>query len=39
MFNGDKINITENRSVLHVSLRMPKDKKLEVDGKDVVADV
>jgi len=39
MFRGDRINVTENRSVLHVALRMPKGSKLIVDGKDVVADV
>jgi len=39
MFAGEKINVTENRSVLHVALRMPRDEHLEVDGKDVVADV
>jgi glucose-6-phosphate isomerase len=39
MFRGDKINLTENRSVLHVALRMPKTQKLVVDGVDVVADV
>jgi glucose-6-phosphate isomerase len=39
MFRGDKINVTENRSVLHVALRKPKGEKLIVDGKDVVADV
>jgi glucose-6-phosphate isomerase len=39
MFRGDRINVTENRSVLHVALRMPKGEKLIVDGKDVVADV
>ena len=39
MFRGDKINITENRSVLHVALRMPKGKSLIVDGKDVVPEV
>ncbi len=39
MFRGDKINITENRAVLHVALRAPKDEKLFVDGKDVVPDV
>lgn len=36
MFKGEKINITEKRSVLHVALRMSKDKKLEVEGEDVV---
>lgn len=39
MFNGDKINNTEGRSVLHVALRKPKDESLIVDGKDVVKDV
>ncbi len=39
MFRGDKINITENRAVLHVALRAPKGQKIIVDGKDVVPDV
>jgi glucose-6-phosphate isomerase len=39
MFRGDRINTTENRSVLHVALRMPKTAKLVVDGVDVVAEV
>jgi len=39
MFRGDKINVTENRSVLHVALRSPRDGKIFVDGKDVVPDV
>jgi glucose-6-phosphate isomerase len=39
MFRGDKINLTENRSVLHVALRAPKTEKLLVDGVDVVAEV
>ncbi len=39
MFRGDKINTTENRSVLHTALRLPKDKTLIVDGVDVVKDV
>src|SRR5947209_7935556 len=39
MFRGDKINVTENRSVLHVALRMPKGAKLVVDGEDVVQQV
>src|SRR5215469_17665142 len=39
MFRGDKINTTENRSVLHVALRMPKGTSLAVDGTDVVAQV
>ncbi len=36
MFRGDKINITENRAVLHVALRAPKSEKIVVDGEDVV---
>jgi glucose-6-phosphate isomerase len=39
MFAGRHINTTEDRSVLHVALRMPRDTHLEVDGQDVVADV
>jgi glucose-6-phosphate isomerase len=39
MFRGDKINITENRAVLHVALRAPKDEKILVDGEDVVPGV
>src|SRR5579859_6032557 len=39
MFGGDKINITENRAVLHVALRAPKDATILVDGKNVVPDV
>jgi glucose-6-phosphate isomerase len=39
MFRGDKINITEDRAVLHVALRAPKDASLHVDGKNVVPDV
>jgi glucose-6-phosphate isomerase len=39
MFRGDRINTTENRSVLHVALRMPKGTSLVVDGRDVVAEV
>ncbi len=36
MFRGDKINITENRSVLHVALRAPKSERILVEGVDVV---
>ncbi|MEI7686099.1 MAG: glucose-6-phosphate isomerase [Planctomycetota bacterium] len=36
MFRGDKINITENRAVLHVALRAPKTAAIEVDGENVV---
>ncbi len=39
MFRGDKINITENRAVLHVALRAPRDEKIFVDGVDVVPEV
>jgi glucose-6-phosphate isomerase len=39
MFRGDRINVTENRAVLHVALRMPRGTSLVVDGRDVVADV
>src|SRR5216110_631391 len=36
MFQGDKINVTENRAVLHVALRAPRGTSIVVDGKDVV---
>src|SRR6266704_3184399 len=39
MFRGDKINLTENRAVLHVALRAPKGASLTVDGKQVVPEV
>jgi glucose-6-phosphate isomerase len=39
MFAGEKINITENRAVLHVALRAPRDAKIFVDGKNVVPEV
>ena len=39
MFAGKRINVSENRSVLHVALRMPKGATLIVDGVDVVAQV
>ena len=39
MFAGERINITEDRSVLHVALRMPRGSVLVVDGVDVVAEV
>jgi glucose-6-phosphate isomerase len=39
MFAGDRINVSENRSVLHVALRMPRHSSLVVDGVDVVAQV
>jgi glucose-6-phosphate isomerase len=39
MFAGEKINVTEKRSVLHVALRAPKDEQIFSDGKDVVPEV
>ena len=39
MFRGDKINVTENRSVLHVALRAPKGASILVDGEDVMPGV
>ncbi len=37
MFRGERINVTEDRAVLHTALRLPADADLEVDGHDVVA--
>ena len=39
MFRGDKINITENRAVLHTALRAPRSASIKVDGVDVVPEV
>jgi glucose-6-phosphate isomerase len=39
MFRGDKINLTENRAVLHVALRAPRSASILVDGKNVVPEV
>ncbi len=39
MFTGERINVSENRSVLHVALRMPKGSTLMVDGVNVVEQV
>jgi len=39
MFKGDKINVTENRSVLHVALRAQKGESFFSDGVDVVPEV
>ncbi len=36
MFRGDKINVTENRAVLHVALRAPRGASIVVDGENVV---
>ena len=39
MFAGERINSTEDRPALHVALRMPRRRRLLVDGRDVVAEV
>jgi glucose-6-phosphate isomerase len=39
MFAGEKINLTENRAVLHTALRAPATRPFELDGQDVSADV
>jgi glucose-6-phosphate isomerase len=39
MFRGERINVTEDRPVLHVALRMPRERSLIVDGEDVVKQV
>jgi glucose-6-phosphate isomerase len=39
MFRGEKINVTENRAVLHVALRAPKGSSIKVDGQNVVPQV
>jgi glucose-6-phosphate isomerase len=39
MFRGEKINVSENRAVLHVALRAPKGVSIIVDGKNVVPEV
>jgi glucose-6-phosphate isomerase len=39
MFRGERINVTEDRSVLHTALRLPEGATLEVDGTDVVQEV
>ena len=39
MFRGDKINVTEDRAVLHVALRAPRGASILVDGKNVVPEV
>jgi len=39
MFRGEKINVTENRAVLHVALRAPRGASIVVDGENVVPDV
>src|SRR4051812_39218902 len=39
MFRGEKLNITEDRAVLHVALRAPRGESIIVDGEDVVPEV
>ena len=39
MFRGEHINVSEDRPVLHVALRMPRERSLVVDGVDVVKEV
>jgi glucose-6-phosphate isomerase len=39
MFRGEKINVTEDRAVLHVALRAPREASILVDGKNVVPEV
>jgi glucose-6-phosphate isomerase len=39
MFAGERINVTEDRAVLHVALRAPEGSSIELDGHDVVGDV
>ena len=39
MFRGERINVTENRAVLHVALRAPRGASIVVDGKNVVPEV
>jgi glucose-6-phosphate isomerase len=39
MFRGEKINVTENRAVLHIALRAPRESSILVDGENVVPKV
>jgi glucose-6-phosphate isomerase len=39
MWNGEKINVTESRAVLHVALRAPRDQRIEVYDSNIVPDV
>jgi glucose-6-phosphate isomerase len=39
MFRGERINVTENRAVLHVALRAPRDATILLDGENVVSQV
>jgi glucose-6-phosphate isomerase len=38
MFRGEKLNITENRAVLHTALRAPRHSSIVSDGKNVMTD-
>jgi glucose-6-phosphate isomerase len=39
MYAGERINVTEDRAVLHIALRMPRERSLILEGRDVVRDV
>jgi glucose-6-phosphate isomerase len=39
MFRGKRVNFSENRSALHIALRMPKNRSLLIEGRDVVTEV
>ncbi|MFY9262129.1 MAG: glucose-6-phosphate isomerase [Actinomycetaceae bacterium] len=39
MFDGEKINVTEDRAVLHTALRRPRGEVLEFEGKNIIEDV
>jgi glucose-6-phosphate isomerase len=39
LFNGEKVNLTEDRPALHTALRHPGNSKLHIDGTDVIAEV
>lgn len=39
MFSGERINVTENRPVLHIALRNRSNKPIEVNGQDVMPEV
>ncbi len=39
LFNGDKVNTSENRPALHTALRLPADNELIVDGEDIVSGI
>jgi glucose-6-phosphate isomerase len=39
MFNGEKINLSEKRSVLHTALRAPSEQSLYLDGKNIIPEI